>query len=66
MSIPQQDFHDRNFQADNIGLLRVAATNSYRYFAILVDVKENYTYCELNNNETGFPSKFTRNALEHF
>mgnify|MGYP006960695968 CR=1 FL=1 len=34
--------------------------------AIFVDKKENYTYYELNNNETGFPSKFIRNALEHF
>ena len=50
----------------NIGPFLVAATNGFRYFAILVDVKENYMYYELNNNESGFPSKFIRNALEHF
>ena len=26
--------------------------------AIFVDKKDNYTYCELNSNETGFPAKF--------
>ena len=42
------------------------STNGCKYFAILIDIKENYTYYELNNNETGFPSKFIRNALEYF
>ena len=57
---------NRAFQADNIGPFRVASTNGAKYFAIFVDVKESFAYHELNNDETGFPSKFIRNALEYY
>ena len=57
---------ERGFQADNVGPFQVGTINGCKYVGIFVDKKESYTYYELNNNETGFPAKFIRNALEHF
>ena len=56
----------RSFQSDNIGPFRISSTNGSKYFAILVDVNENLTYYELNNNETEVPAKFIKNTLAHF
>ena len=55
---------ERGFQADNVGPFQIGTINGCKYVAIFVDKKENYTYYELNNNETGFPAKLIRNALE--
>ena len=57
---------ERGFQAGNVGPLQIGTINGCKRIATFVDKKCNYTYYELNNNETGFPAKLIRNALEHF